>query len=725
MQQKVTPNAADTVENPPSGAGAKVDDLGILRKAVEDAAAVSSGLWISYLFLSFYIAVAAAAVTHTDLLLENPVKLPFLGIELPLLAFFLVAPILFLIMHSYTLVHFAMLGQKSARFHDALYAQFPTARAAPITEEQARQNQLLREGIRRQLPSNIFVQFLAGPKDIRATALGELLKFIAWVTLVFGPLALLLELQIQFLPYHDWWATWSHRGALVVDIALIWWLWKEIAGDVHESRVAALHGILRELAFAIRYSLYHSLRWLAQRTRKEDAGEFRALRLWRPNAPPGAELGWRWRRSGISTVFGFVFSIAVIWFSWSVAIIPGERLAVIGSGYLYDRLFNGSVDPNSRRRDSVWSNTLILPRFNIYDVLKVDDPKKVAWRKFLLSVRGRDLTGAVFDEAFMERTDARNASLQGASFFFSNLPGSELSDAHLEGANLSTANLDGAQLIRAKLSGAELAGATLRGANMTSASLPGANLFDANLAGANLRSADLRGATLGGAALQGSALNDTQLQGANFDKTKMGAISVDRALVWRATFRDVGFANLFGTPQWKPQDRGNTRWGDNAYAELRKQVDLIPNPDRRDAALKRVAILDCKTTGAEIASCEQSGQPPDNVSVWQKQIKDAALSQNLYSKALAEVYRELICSGKGDALAILRSLASMGGPQAGGDARPLGILETRGEAKGVVESITNPTCPVSTLLTDADKARLSEIAKIAPTLTATDASVRQ
>jgi hypothetical protein len=33
----------------------------------------------------FYLAVAAGAVTHADLCLENPVKLPFLNIDLPLL----------------------------------------------------------------------------------------------------------------------------------------------------------------------------------------------------------------------------------------------------------------------------------------------------------------------------------------------------------------------------------------------------------------------------------------------------------------------------------------------------------------------------------------------------------------------------------------------------------------------------------------------------------------
>src|SRR5438105_14194558 len=59
-------------------------DLAAIGKTVEDAASVSAGFWLSYLFVLLYIAIAAGAVTHKDLLLENPVKLTFLSVDLPL-----------------------------------------------------------------------------------------------------------------------------------------------------------------------------------------------------------------------------------------------------------------------------------------------------------------------------------------------------------------------------------------------------------------------------------------------------------------------------------------------------------------------------------------------------------------------------------------------------------------------------------------------------------------
>ena len=102
---------------------ARVQDLGALRDAVVDAAGVSTGLWLSYLFVLFYFAIAAGAVTHRDLLLENPVKLPFLNVELPLKAFFILGPLVFLVVHAYVLLHFLLLAGKVGAFHTELRDQ--------------------------------------------------------------------------------------------------------------------------------------------------------------------------------------------------------------------------------------------------------------------------------------------------------------------------------------------------------------------------------------------------------------------------------------------------------------------------------------------------------------------------------------------------------------------------------------------------------------------------
>ena len=197
---------------------------------------------------------------------ENPVKLPFLNIELPLLAFFFLAPFLFLIVHAYTLVHLVMLTDKAKRYHQALHEQISNDKTPP-TEVRER-NAAIRASLRRQLPSNIFVQFLAGPKDVRDKPFGYLLRAIAWVTLVVAPVLLLLLMQIQFLPFHSSFIAWTQRVALAADLALVWWLWRKILSGREPGR------------------------WLGP--------------------------SWLW-----STV-GLALSFSALLFSWTVATFPGE-----------------------------------------------------------------------------------------------------------------------------------------------------------------------------------------------------------------------------------------------------------------------------------------------------------------------------------------------------------------------------------------------------------------
>src|SRR5690242_15676987 len=173
-----------TARPEPSGFAAKAKDLQVLRDAVDQAATVSGALWLSYIFVFLYLAIAAGAVTHKDLFFENPVKLPFLNVELPLIAFFVLGPLLFLIIHWYTLLHFAMLAGKVGAFHTELEAQI--------------RHDATRTRLRQQLPSNIFVQFLAGPRDVRSGIFGFMLKEIAWISLIIGPVLLLVFFRQRY-----------------------------------------------------------------------------------------------------------------------------------------------------------------------------------------------------------------------------------------------------------------------------------------------------------------------------------------------------------------------------------------------------------------------------------------------------------------------------------------------------------------------------------------------
>ena len=641
-------------------------NLETARKAIEDTAAVGAGLWLSYLFVLFYLAVAAGAVTHADLLLQKAVKLPFLNIELPLLAFFFLAPLLFLLTHAYTLVHLKLLANRVAQFNDEL-------RANP--EDPALW--------RRRLPSNIFVQFLGAPEQDRHGPLGLLLAAILWVTLVIAPIALFLLLQIQFLPYHSRWITWTSRIALALDLVLLWWLWRDI---------------------------------LRSRAPRADA---------RP-----------WKRVAKLTAAA-VLTPTVILFACGVASFPGEWQQALAPGVspfasLRAPLFEGDVSPITGRRASPFSSTIALPLFNIYEALNIDDPRKVEWKKYLVDLNQRDLRGAVLYSAVLPKTRLdyaqlgeallTNAQLQGSSLRFAHLYGARLDSAQLQEADLSLSMLQGASLEHAQLQGASLFDAFLEGASLFDAQLQGAVLNDAWLHGASLEHAGLQGASLDGANLQDASLDYAGLQGASLDQAQLHGASLDHArlhgawlegasmwgarLDWDAARSKDLFAPR-GSLDWQGPP-AQQDWTDARYAFLREMIKHgIQNVDRRNAALERVARLDC----ARKRSCDP--QPPTAVNQWKTMIHAASVDQTAYIRALAKILGDLACSSE---LAVLHGLLKPArpdllptlphmAPALSGTSR---FAATRTEAPALATRITSAQCGVSRMLSDADKRAIAE-----------------
>ena len=150
----------------------KPEDLKAFRDSVADAASVSGTLWITYLGVLFYLVISVGSVTHKDLFLQGSLTLPFMNINLPTAGFFLLAPLLFLILHAYVLLHFVILTDKIAVLDQALATQIGD-----------------QEVLRWQLPANIFVQLLAGPSEVRDGITGVFLWLIALVTLVISPVS--------------------------------------------------------------------------------------------------------------------------------------------------------------------------------------------------------------------------------------------------------------------------------------------------------------------------------------------------------------------------------------------------------------------------------------------------------------------------------------------------------------------------------------------------------
>ena len=64
-----------------------------LLKAVNDASGKAFALWLTFLSVWLIQRSTSGTTTHVQLLLETPVKLPLLNVDLPLFAFYEFAPI--------------------------------------------------------------------------------------------------------------------------------------------------------------------------------------------------------------------------------------------------------------------------------------------------------------------------------------------------------------------------------------------------------------------------------------------------------------------------------------------------------------------------------------------------------------------------------------------------------------------------------------------------------
>ncbi len=607
----------------PTSFAGRAKDLGALRDAVVDAAGVGTGLWLSYLFVLFYFAIAAGAVTHRDLLLENPVKLPFLNVELPLKAFFVLGPLVFLIVHAYVLLHFVLLAGKLGAFHSELEWQ--------VKSDDTRAH------LRRQLPSNIFVQSLAGPRDVREGPIGFLLRLVIRISLIAGPIALLVLFQLQFLPYHSEWITNWQRIAVLIDLALLWILWPPIARV--DTKLLGFSDFRRPKIQA--WAVVSVLPILLVVTIATFPGEWLE-----ENLPP-------------------VRLVPTTWKAWTAPSIEAIQRARSGWATLHELLVAGYFNLVTDSPKSLCSNVLVLPDFKAGDRVKFDAESKISIGSDALSLRGRDLQGAVFIRAHLDKADFTGAQLQGATFngadlreakFKCDSAGDERKCAELQGASLDFAQLQGADLKGAQLQGATLFKAQLQGASLEYAQLQGAFLDETGLWGADLNRAQLQGASLFGAQLQGAVLVVAQLQGASLDFAQLQGVLLDDAelrttsligiFVWRARgapgeVKDALIEGLRPGPKYQgldcPNEKGVCDWSDQSYGVLKSQIEQMPSGNARDQALKRIEPLGQKPYEED----------PKSANAWRTLEQASNRSAETYPQRLAETLIKLGCDAAG------------------------------------------------------------------------------
>ena len=441
-------------------------DIGALEKAVNDAAGKASILWSSFMLFGVYLAISFGSITHRQLLLETPLKLPVLNVDLPLIGFFFTAPLLFLLFHFYVFLQSEGLARKVKAYNVLL-------RETVVVSSD-------RSYLRHRLDSFPVLQFLAGVSERRQGLIGWLLRLTAWTTLVAMPLTVLLLGQVKFLPYHLEWLTWVHRGIVFLDLVLIWLFWRMVRGDSADGTlqrsfrgIVGVAGVVLVLVFSWILATY-----------------------------PGETIYNNRLAAGIDKIGKLV-----------LATKPSTVL------------FEGGIDPTTGQPISWFANFLALPDTRFVDDEQIaKQPERVT-----VSLRGRDLNRIVLARTDLRQADFTGASLveadltasrlesaifgcgklgnnsqgkcvrlQGASLTEAHLEGTVFERAQMQGARLDGVHAGGSQFDQAELQGSLFNGADLRAASLNGAGMQGASLYQANLAGASLFNASIQGADLSG-----------------------------------------------------------------------------------------------------------------------------------------------------------------------------------------------------------------------------------
>jgi hypothetical protein len=388
-----------------------------LLKAVNEASGKAFALWITFLTVGTYLAIAIGTTTHRQLLLAGPVKLPLLGVDMPLLAFYGFAPPVFVVLHLYVLMQLYLLARLLRLFDGDL-------RAADMIQQD-------RDRIRGQIDKFVFTQFLIGVPQDRIVRL--FLRVVVWLSFVIGPVLLLLGFQLRFLPYHSIPVTYVHRLALLSDLVLLTLFWPKIS----RSGGQPVQALPERCAF-----------WLLGAVGLGGVAlvAFSLLIA----TVPGEQIDQRrsWSRSLLDRVAS------------KSLVLVGEQLVEPDE----DKLKKLTRTLSLRSRD------LRQADLTGSDLRKAD---LIAADLSDANLVGADLSRADLSGANLTGANLPRAELSGAHLFDADLSKADLTDANLTDARLPAANLSGADLSGAHLVDAELGGARLVDADLSRADLSG------------------------------------------------------------------------------------------------------------------------------------------------------------------------------------------------------------------------------------------------------------
>ncbi len=521
-------------------------------ESVNQASDVSRTAMLFLLIVALYLLIMVSQTDDMILLREETVELPLMQIGIPVVVFYAIAPLIFMLLHVNLLLRLSQLATAVVKLRDLTSSTMVDSR---ISKSFAFD----------------YSYMLLGTKSFEIKRLVMCLVFFLQVGVV--PVTVLFFLQMHFLAYQDEGITFFHQFVTTLDLLFLATFaysfvtkWSGVRPLDRKGKGRAVSAIMLTAAILKRSVPFVPIALVAF---------FSWFILLVPDGYIEKKVNYPWQQE----ISGWIFTD---W--WKEPDVESELPLAEGEGAWFSGLKNFLTDKplgEVRRYIDLSHATISLRDVSPFIVgaliqqdndatpkipcehigkLKLED-RRLHYARFVGSkfectelknalMSGADLSGAHFIGAEMTGTDFSDANLSGADFAGSNLSGSEfrnanlrnaylhgtnlsyayfsradlrharlrrvdLRGAHLHGAKLSDAEFHHADLSDAQLHSADLSRATLFGANLRNAKLHGTNLHEANLNGANLLRAELHGANLSWSKLHGANLTEAELHGAD------------------------------------------------------------------------------------------------------------------------------------------------------------------------------------------------------------------
>ena len=603
------------------------------------------------LTFSAYVLLAVLSTTDMMLLREGVIILPFIQIGVPVVTFYIIAPLLIIFLHLNVLGRLIMLARgiykrdggeanfdKKARSDDGppkAYSAFDTVLTLLFPTDPER----LMSAMREATPVTAFLS-------------------IAFLIQAAAPLLVLLILQARFLAYQDEGITLYHQSIITLDlfIQLMFTLsyiklWGREDKLLHTSRY-----IITSVLFTIPTLFVWTVALIP------DSSIEKAIKFNLQESIAGCFFPdwWKEYRYG-NVLFQCDFFEGERFINIQNEIItlrnqlpetipaiiqarggstlelPCEHTGMLnlsGRRLLYANFSNSKF--NCVEMNGTQLNGSNLASVNLSTVsLTYANLSKANFYQTVL--RGSDLSQADLSEANLWKTDLREANLRGADLSEANLR-----EANLRGADLSEANLRGAALSEADLVASDLSGADLRRTNLRWTNLRKANLRVADLSGVDLRKAnlsrvDLRKANLRGVDMRKANLRGIDLSGANLSRADLRGVDLSKADLGGA---DLGGADLGGAELDRADQGGwadllgiDQDWADLSGANLHGAILYgailyganVSEANLSRADLSRADLSRANLSGANLSGANLSGANLNRANLYRANLSEANL----------------------------------------------------------------------------------------------------